>query len=266
MRAPHRPVAHAELDREIDRDPDEQDPEADRHQVQGADRSGGEQQGQHQPESERCQDRHDQPPRSDRQKQPQRNQHDAADQAGDRPLGDAREFLVGERDVAGDADARIARFDEFELGGSLADRLCRRPAGLDRPEVEHRLQQDELVRPAQLCDLAADQSGPGQWLRIAGERLVHRPAKRRQRRSVGRQIDLRLDDPSAQQLQRGEQPARTRVAGELPEERLGVDRAFEKVGELLRIEKEQPLLLQEMRSVGAGHATEMGMVGGQRLG
>ena len=58
----HLAIAHRELDREVHRDADEEDAEADRNQVQGPDRGGGEQQGQHQAEPQRHQDRGDQPP------------------------------------------------------------------------------------------------------------------------------------------------------------------------------------------------------------
>ena len=101
-------VAHRELDGEVHRDADEQDAEADRDQIEGADRDRGEQQRQHQAEPEGRQDRQDQPPGLHGEEQPQRDQHDAADQADHGAMHDGGELFVRQRHLPGDAHACIA--------------------------------------------------------------------------------------------------------------------------------------------------------------
>ena len=146
-------VAHRELDGEIHRDADEQDAEADRHQVERADRDGGEQQGQHQAEPERRQDRHDQPPGLHREEQPQRDQHHAADQTDHRALHDGGEFLVRQRHLAGDPHTRLARLHELQPGDDLraSPRSPRRRAAARRNPAS--------AAPARTCTCRRDRSG-----------------------------------------------------------------------------------------------------------
>ena len=101
-------VAHGELDGEVHGDADEQDAEADRDQIEGADRGRGEQQRQHQAEREGSQDRQDQPPGLHGEEQPQRDQHHAADQAVDGAMHHGGELFVSQRHLPGDAHTCIA--------------------------------------------------------------------------------------------------------------------------------------------------------------
>ena len=173
---PHFAKAHAELDGEIHRDADEQDGEGDRNQVQRADRQRGEAGGERQAEPQREQDRHDQPPRPHRQHQPQRHQQQAADHAGHGALGDGGEFLVGERDRAGDAHPRLPGLHPGQRSGGLADGLRGGAARLQRAVVQLRLGQDE-AEPAGLL---------GQVRRPAGfPRTAAGHGRRRHRRGCG---------------------------------------------------------------------------------
>ncbi len=82
-----------------------------------------------QPECQRAEDRHDQPPGVHRQEQPQGDQQHAADQAGDGALRDRGELCVGQCHLPGDAHSRRSRLDELKLG----DVRLHRPSSLRRP-------------------------------------------------------------------------------------------------------------------------------------
>ncbi len=181
MLVPHLAIAHRELDRKIDRDACEQDAEADRDQVQGSDRDGGEQQGQHQAEPEGQEDRDDQPPGTNGQKQPQRNQQDCADEASHSTLCDRGELLVGQCHAAGDAHSRLACPDEFEPFCGLAYRLGRRAAGLKLAMIELGLHQHELVPAAEIGQLAAQEPDPRERVRTTGDCVRHRNVEPGQR-------------------------------------------------------------------------------------
>ena len=120
---------------------------------------------EHQPQHQRAQDRHDQSPAPHRQQQPERDQHHAADQAGDGALCDGRELRVRQGDRTGDAHLGRAASHEFQLGRGRAHRLRRRAAGLQRAEILLGLRQDETVMAAEITHLAAQQPLPGQRLR-----------------------------------------------------------------------------------------------------
>ena len=74
---------------------------------------------------------------------------------------------------SGDPHARIAGFDELEPGSSGAHRLGGGSARLKLAVIELRLHQNELVLAAEVGELAAEQPGPGQRVRMAGDRIGH---------------------------------------------------------------------------------------------
>ena len=132
--------------------------------------------------------------------------------------------------------------------------------------IEPGLRQNEFVRAAQIGELAAEQPRPRQRLRVTGDRVGHRLVEPGQRGAIGRQVDLAVLHPFAQQRERGEQPARARVLGQLPEKGLGVDGPLEQRLELFGIEKQQALPAQKGRGIGPADGAEMRMVRRQRRG
>ena len=60
-------------------------------------------------------------------------------------------------------------------------------------------------------------------------------------------------------------PRALRISDELAEERLRVDGAVHQVGQLLRVEEQQPFLAQEGRRVRPANRDEMRVILGQRV-
>ncbi len=150
-------VTNGELDGKIHRDADEQDAETHRDQIERANGRRGEQQRQHEAQSQRCQDWHDQTPGLHGKEQPERDQQQAADQAPDRPLHDRGEFLVRQRDLTGNADTRITRFHERQVGDDVAHRSGGLAARFERAVIELGLHQHEVVLAREVVQLAAAQ-------------------------------------------------------------------------------------------------------------
>ena len=131
--------------------------------------------------------------------------------------------------MPGDAHPRVARFDEFELGGGVADRLCRRPAGregaVDRAWAATRT--NLYGRPARRRSPPSSllqESGCG-WPASASAIAWWKPRQRGA--DTGARSTCPCSTPMPSRDERGEQPARARVVGELAEEGLRVDRALE---------------------------------------
>ena len=136
-------VAHAELDAEVDADADEQHGERDRDQVERADQPqadrGGHRQAEEMLTSTATMIRAE-PSASHRM--PIRNAE--RDQRVDLPvLLERAEFLVLDRDRAGQPHPRAVVGRELEVGRGLADRFGRGGARLELREIEDRLDLDE---------------------------------------------------------------------------------------------------------------------------
>ena len=183
-----------------------------------------------------------------------------------RPLCDGSELLVGQRNIAGDTDPGVARFDELETVRCVAYRLRRRPARLQSCVVQPGLHQNEFVAAAEFGQLAGQKPYPRQRARVAGERTCHRLVKTRQGGPVGREVNLPILDPRAEQGQCSEQPARARIFRKLAEKGLRVDHSLDQGFELARLKEEQPLPFQERGRVRAAHRQEMRAVAGQSRG
>ena len=84
------------------------------------------------------------------QRHPEDDEHDehGADAVDDGAVLNRREFLVGDRNRAGQPDPGAVFAREIEIGHRLPDRVGRGLAGFQRIEIEDRLELDEgaLVR------------------------------------------------------------------------------------------------------------------------
>ncbi len=109
------------------------------------------------------------------------HQH-GADAVPDRAVLHGGEFLVGHRHRSGQADAGVILAGQIELGGGLPDRIAWLLAGLERVEIEDRLELDERALVAFGQRRVADELAPGEGRRavfqdvLDGARdLVERP-------------------------------------------------------------------------------------------
>src|SRR5262245_49215052 len=153
-------IAHAELDPEIDADPDKQHRESDRDRIERSDQ-GETHCGRYGKANEDA-DQHgrDDPGRA--QRQPQN-----ADQEGERYEGVERgvllqrsELLVLDGDRAGEADARAILALELEVGDDLADHPRGRLARLKRREIKDRPDLDNSSQLTLLRWLASRKLAP----------------------------------------------------------------------------------------------------------
>src|SRR5579875_2968206 len=96
-----KPIAVAELDREIGRQTDEEHGEGDRDHVERADRDGGEPGRQSKAGGHRRDDRADQLQRAQRQEQDRADRNDRQRRREQRAVAQGPEFLVVEHDRAG---------------------------------------------------------------------------------------------------------------------------------------------------------------------
>ena len=86
---------------------------------------------------------------------------DGADAVDDGAVLNGREFLVGDRNRPGQPNPRAIFAGEIEIGGRLPDRIGRVLAGLQRIEIEDRLEFDEGAAVGIGQRLVADQFAPG---------------------------------------------------------------------------------------------------------
>ncbi len=148
--------------------------------------------------------------------QPERDQQQAAEQAGDRPLGHGGELLVVQRHRAGDAHARAAR------RGTNSSWRRRRgsPASPRRRAAARRnrdgLGQHEAVRPGQVAPAARPAASattaapvPASAAARAGGSCVSAGVN-------GRQVGLAALDALGDQRQRGDRPRRLGSAASWP--------------------------------------------------
>ena len=129
-----RAVADAELDAEIDAEADEQHGERDREQVERTHHHQADRRGDRKPDEQI--DEHGEDDLRRMQRHPENDQHDqhGADAVDDGAVLNGGEFLVGDRNRAGQPDPGAVFAREIEIGGRLPDRVGRVLAGLQRVE------------------------------------------------------------------------------------------------------------------------------------
>ena len=106
-----------------------------------------------------------------RQEQPQGDQQDAADHAGDCSFGDGGILLVGQRHATGDPHPCVAGFDELKADSGGAHCLGGGSARLKLRVIELGLRQDEFVLAAEIGELPAEQPLPRQRAGMADNRV-----------------------------------------------------------------------------------------------
>ena len=260
---------HGDLDGEVHGHADEQHGVGDRDQVQRAHRQRRERRRQQQSQHQRQQDRRHQPPAPHRQPQQRDDERHARRQPPHGAAGDGGELLVLQRDLAGQADVRLAGADELQAGGGVPHGLGCGGAGLHGAVVQPRLRQHEVVAPGQVRHRPGQQPlprhHPGVPRRRVGQGQMERPQRRLERLQVGlARLHALRDQP-----ERAQQPAQAGVGGELAQEGLRVHRLVQQGRQRAGVQVEQPVLLQEGRGVGPAHLLEVRRVqgegGGQRL-
>ena len=227
----------------------------------------GEQQRQHQPEAERAQDRHDQPPAPHRQQQPERDQHHAADEPGDSALRDGGELRVGQRDRPGDAHARRAARARIRASPPRrASPAVAAPPGCSELKSSLGWTRTNSILAAEIAEpcrsAGAARTAACGWPAIAAAIAAWNACNCAE---IGREVRVVVRHALPKQRQRREQAARGGVGGELAEERLRIDGAIQQVGELRGVEKQQPFLAEIGRGVRAADRAEMRVIAGERM-
>ncbi len=222
-------------------------------EVERADGGGGEQQCERQPEHQREQDRHDQPPGASTARKSQSVISTMLpEQADGRPFGDGREFLIGERHVAGDrarAPARIARRAVPRRPGRIA--LVAAPPGCSAPKSSLGWASTKTYLPAEIGQPAAQQLLPRQRLRVAVQRALDRRGEAAQHRIIGREVGLALRRAHAEQRRARRTSPRARGIGdELAQERLRRDQMIGQVGSCLGSRNSNPSLAKNGEASG----------------
>ncbi|VWB62437.1 hypothetical protein BLA6860_02904 [Burkholderia lata] len=264
-------VLHAVLDREVDAQADEQHHERDRDHVQRADHREAERGGHDEADEQRDEHRADHPLRAQREPQDDEHGEQREDAVERRAILDRREFVVGERLFAGQAHDRAVALLEIDRTGRVADHLAGFRAGLQRAVVDHGLHGDERARGLPR-GVVVDERTPRERGRLAGQHVVDgRGAAGEQLRHRG-QFHLagqqRLAERGGQR--RGE-PGEARVLREFVDERACARELRGRIGDFLRRQEQQPVVLEERPAAGLGDLADAAGVGillqrfGQRL-
>ena len=137
-------VAHAVLDAEVDSETDKQHEKRDRDHVERADHQEAEGCRDGETACQREEDRQDDSPGLERKPEDEQHDENRADAVEDHALLDGGEFLVGDRDRAGQANARLVVGAELGVDRGLAHGIGRLLAGFERAVIELREDIDEL--------------------------------------------------------------------------------------------------------------------------
>ncbi len=259
-----RAVADAVLNAEIDAQSNEQNRERDREQVErahhhqpggGGDGKADEEIDEHREDDLRRMQRH-----------PENHEHDddGADSVPDGAVLNGGEFLVGDRNRPGQPDPRAVFAREIEVVGRLPDRVGRSLAGLQRVEVQDRLELDEGA------PLVADEFAPGEGRRTRLQHILDGLGDQVERPLGAVELDLPALDAGKPGFQRAGQAADRGIAGHDLDQ--GCCR-FELPGQLADLrhrQEQQPVLFKEFSGAELGNRFEVGLVArqflGQRLG
>ncbi len=201
------------------------------------------------------------------QRHPQDEQHHqhGADAVDDRAVLNGGKFLVGHRHRAGQPDARVIFTGEIEFGGGLPDRVGGLLAGLERVEVEDRLELDEGALVGVSQRLVADEFAPGKG---RGSRLQHvldRPGDQVERALGAVELDLPALDTGKSGFQRAGQPANRGIAGHDFDQGCRGSKLAGHFADLGLGKVQQPVLFKEFTGAERLHRGKMLGVAGQLL-
>ena len=206
------PIAHAELNAEIDPDADEQHGESDRDRVER--RHHHEAQGGGDAKAHEDADEYRQDDLGRAQRKPQDSQ-----QQGERDGGieagvflERAKFLVLDRNRAGEPHAAEVFCIDLDVGRRLPDRLGRELAGLERRIIKYRLDLNDPPQLARLGRLAGNQFAPGKTRWLSGHHVLQRRCEHGQwAREVVEREEIALN-ARQQQRQRLHQPTQIGIA------------------------------------------------------
>ena len=248
--------AHTELDAKIDAQADEQGNEGDRYDVEGVKDHQADGGGAGQADDRDQQYRADQPRRSHRHPQhaDDGDHRQRGDQAG--AFGQGGEFLVLQRHRAGQAHPHAVRFVEMRGARGVADEGGRAFAGLQLGVVEHGAGHDNAAKLARRRRLARNQRAPGEIRRLADAQALHRIGQGDDGRIKIGELGLACGNALHGGREGGGETAQGWVGGQGPEERLGADQLGHFALHVGRTFKQEAVLLEERRGVGAAHVVE----------
>ncbi len=171
----------------------------------------------------------------DLQRQPQDGEHhdDGAERVLGRVVLEGGEFLVLDRDGAGEPQACVILRIEMQVGGRLPDRVGRLLARLERAVVEHRAHLDEAAQLVRGRRLLVHQLAPGEARRPSGQLVLDRLREHGQRTHHVVEGEFLLQDALQREGERLDQPAPRRVGHQHLHQRLRLRQRADRVGDLL---------------------------------
>ncbi len=146
---------------------------------------------------------------------PEDEQHDqyGADPVDDGTIRNGREFLIGDRDRPGQPDPRAIVAREVKIARRLPDRVGCRFAGLQRIEVQDRLEFDEGA-PVGVCQrLFAGEFAPGERRGALVQDVLDRLGDQVERPRGAIELDLAALDAGQSGFQSTGQAADAGIAG-----------------------------------------------------
>ena len=258
-------IAHAELDAEIDAEADEQHRERDRDQIERPDDQKAERRRDREPDEQI--EKHREDDAAGFQREPEDDQHDddSAEAVDHHAFLHGREFLVGDRHRTGQAHARAVVLRQLEIARRLADRIGRLLAGLERGEIELRLDVDELalVVDSVIGAGGIEQLVPGEIDRLLRHRLLDRVRRHGKRAQHLVERDLLKLDAREAHLQHFDQAAQARIGGELGDQRLGLRELAGDLLGLLGRQEQEAVAAEELAAARLRDQLESVFVGGQ---
>ena len=243
-------IAHAELDAEIDAEADEEHRKGQRNRIVGSHGQKAEGRRDAEPDHEGEENGEDDPDGSEGEPEQQRHPGDGQDRIEQEALGEGAEFLIGERDAAGQPHPDAMLRGQPELAGVGADGIRGLGARLQRVVVEGRLHQDEAAQFSQGRLRAGEERAPGEGMELAAQHVGDRVGDGDDRPLEIPELGLATLHPLQEAREDVHQAAQAGIGRQGPQQRLGRD---ELIGQMLDIggrQEQQAVALEEYAAVG----------------
>ena len=181
------------------------------------------------------------------QRHPENEQHhehgtDAVDHG---TVRNGCEFLVGDRNRSGQPHPGAVLAGEIEVFGGLPDGVGRVLAGLERVEIEHRLEFDKGAPVGIGQRLVADQFAPGEGPRAGLEYMLHGVGDLRERPRGAVEFEFPALDADKPGLERAGQSTQARVTRHDFDQRRGRGELAGELGDLRLGQEQEPVLFEE---------------------
>ena len=253
---PFSSVADAELDPEIDAEPDEEHRKRNRDEVQRPDHPQPHRGGENEPDHKADKDGQDDAGLLERQPQHKDDDEESQGAVQTRAVGHGGEFLVGKSNRSGEADFDALLRRQVKPQDRLADGRGRLASGLKSVEVENRLDVDEASKVGGLGRPPGNQPAPGkarifslcQAFQGVGDGDDSGP----QILEFGLSPSHALD----RLRQSAKNAAQRRIGGQCAEERLGLDQLGGVAAHLVDGKKEEAVAREELAAVGASDGAD----------